>query len=109
MTEQCIDQGVLLMASARMNDKPSRLVDDNEIVVLEQNLERNGLWLSCDLYRWRLGYFDFIAGANRLAWPRGCTVEPNKSGADQLLKSGARVFRELLRQKTIEAKLCIFF
>ena len=109
MTEQCIDQGVLLMASARMNDKSSRLVDNNDIVVLEQNLDRNGLWLTCDLYRWRLRYFDFIAGANRLAWPRSCAVEPNKPGADQLLESGSRVFRELPCQKAIEAKLCIFF
>lgn len=55
MAEQCINQGVLLMASARMNDKPSRLIDNNEIVVLEQNLERNGLWLSLDLFEWWLG------------------------------------------------------
>jgi len=53
MAEQCINQGVLLMASARMNDKPSRLIDNNEIIVLEQNLERNGLWLTLDLFeRW---------------------------------------------------------
>jgi hypothetical protein len=53
MAEQGIDQGVLLMASAGMNDKPSRLIDNNEIIVLEQDLDRNGLWLILDLFeRW---------------------------------------------------------
>ena len=53
MAEQCIDQGVLLMAGARMNDKPGRLINNNEIVVLEQNIQRNGLWLILDLFeRW---------------------------------------------------------
>jgi hypothetical protein len=55
MAEQRINQGVLLMASARMNNKPSRLIDNNEIIILEQNLERNGLWLSLDLFEWRFG------------------------------------------------------
>ena len=55
MAEQCIDQGVLLMASAGMNDKPRRLIDNNEIIVLEQNVERNGLWPSLDLFEWWLG------------------------------------------------------
>ena len=55
MAEQCIDQGVLPMASAGMNDKPSRLINDDEIVVLEQNLKRNGLWLTLDLFEGWLG------------------------------------------------------
>jgi hypothetical protein len=43
------------MASARMNDKPGWLIDDNEVIVLEENLKRNGLWLSLDLFEWWLG------------------------------------------------------
>jgi hypothetical protein len=66
MAEQRIDQGVLLMAGARMNDKPSRLIDNNEIIVLEQNLERNGLWLRLDLFEWWLGYLDFIPAAGEV-------------------------------------------
>lgn len=109
MAEQRINQGVLLVASARMNDKPSRLIDNNEIVVLEQNLQWNGLWLIRDLFEWRLGYFYLIAASNRLARPCDRAIEPNESGADQLLKPGARVLWKLLCQKTIEAKLCILF
>ena len=109
MAEQCIDQGVLLMASARMNDKPSRLIDNNEIIVLEQNLERNRLWVSLDLFEWWLGQLDFIPAVNRLAWPRSRAVKPNGPSADQLLKAGARVFRKLLCQKTIEPKPGVIF
>ena len=97
------------MTSARMNDKPSWFIDDNEIVVLEENIEWNRLWLILDLFEWRLGYFYLIAAANRLARPRDHAIEPNESGADQLLKAGARVIRKFLRQKTIKPKLCILF
>ena len=40
MAEQRIDQGVLAMASAWMNDKPGWFIDHDEIIVLEENLER---------------------------------------------------------------------
>ena len=109
MAEQCIDQGVVLMASAGMNNKPSRLIDNNEIIVLEQNVERNGLWLILGLFEWWLGQFDFVTAANGLAWSRRCAVEPNESGADQLLNAGAGVFRKLLCQKTIQPKPGIIF
>ena len=55
MAEQRIDQGVLAMASARMNDKPGWFIDHDEIIVLEENLERNRLRLTLDLFEWRLG------------------------------------------------------
>ena len=53
MTEQCVDQSVFPMTGARMNDKPSRFIDDDEIVVLEKNIERNRLRLIIELFeRW---------------------------------------------------------
>jgi len=55
MAEQRIDQGVLAMASAWMNDKPGWFIDHDEIIVLEENLERNRLRLTLDLFEWRLG------------------------------------------------------
>ncbi len=55
MAEQCVDQGVLPMTRARMNDEPRRLIDDNDIFVFEQNLERNRLRLIVDLFQRRLG------------------------------------------------------
>ncbi len=35
MAEQCVDQRVLLMACAGMHDQPGRLVQDEQIVILE--------------------------------------------------------------------------
>jgi len=55
MAKQRIDQGVLAMASAWMNDKPGWFIDHDEIIVLEENLERNRLRLTLDLFEWRLG------------------------------------------------------
>ena len=55
MTEQCVDQSVLPMTSARMDDEPSRLIDDNDVLVFEENLERNRLRLIVDLFQRRLG------------------------------------------------------
>jgi len=55
MAEQCVDQGVLPMTRARMNDEPGRFIDDNDIFVFEQNLERNRLRLIVDLFQRRLG------------------------------------------------------
>ena len=55
MAEQCVDQSVLPMTCARMNDEPRRFIDDNDIFVFEQNLERNRLRLIIDLFERRLG------------------------------------------------------
>ena len=35
MAEQCVDQSVLPMTSARMDDEPRRFIDDNDIFVFE--------------------------------------------------------------------------
>jgi hypothetical protein len=109
MTEQCIDQSVFPMTSARMNDKPSGFIDDDEIVVFKENIEWNRLRLILDLFQRRLGHFDFITDANKMARPRSRTVEPNESSADQLLDTRARIAREFLNQKTIKANLCLVF
>src|SRR6266550_3024838 len=55
MAEQCVDQGVLPMTRARMNDEPRRFIDDNDIFVFEQNLKWNRLRLIVDLFQRRLG------------------------------------------------------
>ena len=97
------------MTGARVNDKPSWFIDNDEIVVFKENLERNRLRLGFDFFdRW-FGLFDFITAANNLTRPRGCAVELNEPGTDQLLKARARVFWKLPCQKTIEAKACIVF
>src|SRR6266487_5393963 len=62
MAEQRVNQSVLAMTSAGMNNEASRFIYDNKIVVFEKNVERNRLWLIIYLLQRRLGQFDFISG-----------------------------------------------
>src|SRR5213079_1037068 len=71
VVEERIDQSVFAMTSTRMNDKPRRLVDDDEVVVFEEYLKRDRLWQRLDLFQWRLGELNLIAISNDLAWPAG--------------------------------------
>ena len=87
VVEERVDQSVFAMTSTRMNDKPRRFIDDDEIVVFEEYLKRDRLWQRLDLFQRRLGELNFIATSNNLAWPAGRVVESNKPVADQLLKS----------------------
>src|SRR5206468_7083711 len=87
MVEECVDQSVFAMTGARMNDKPRRLVDHDEIIVFEKDLKGNLLRQGLDLFQRRLGQLNLIAASNDLAWPAGCVIESNKHIADQMLES----------------------
>ena len=87
VVEERVDQSVFAMTSTRMNDKPRRFIDDDEIVVFEEYLKRDHLWQRLDLFQRRLAELNLIATSNNLAWPAGRVVESNKPVADQLLKS----------------------
>ena len=87
VVEERVDQSVFAMTSTRMNDKPRRFIDDDEIVVFEEYLKRDRLWQRLDLFQRRLSELNLIATSNNLAWPAGRVVESNKPVANQLLKS----------------------
>jgi hypothetical protein len=69
VVEERVDQSVFAMTRTRMNYKARGLIDNNEIVVFEENLERNSLWQGLDLFQRWLDHLDFIAASNNLAWP----------------------------------------
>jgi hypothetical protein len=71
MIKERVDQSVFAVTCARMNDKPGRLVDHDEIIVFEKNLKGDLFWQGLDLFQWRLGEFNLIADSNNLAWPAG--------------------------------------
>src|SRR5207237_10555406 len=85
VVEERIDESVFAMTSTRMNDKPRRLIDDDEIVVFEEDLERDHLWQHLDLFQRRLGQLNLVAASANLAWPDGWVIESHKSLADHLL------------------------
>jgi len=104
MMEQCIDQRVFPMTRARMNHETGRFINDNEIVVLEKNLQRNRLWLIVDLFQRWLDQVDMVARADEIARSRYFPIEFNELGADQLLEPRARKSGQLTCKKPIEPK-----
>jgi hypothetical protein len=97
------------LTGARMNRHASRFVDDNEIVIFEENIQRNRLWLDVDLLQRRLDEINLVTGSDNLPWPTGSAVEPNEPAPDQLLKARPGIFRKLLCQKVIKAQLRVVF
>ena len=87
VVEQCVDQSMFAMTGTGMNDKPRRLIDDDEVVVFEEYLKRDRLWQRLDLFQRWLGELNLITASNNLAWPAGFVIESNEPVADQLLKS----------------------
>src|SRR5919198_1756660 len=62
VVEERVYQSVFAMPGTRVNDKPRRLIDDDEIVVFEENLKRDRLRQGLDLFQGRLGQLNLIAG-----------------------------------------------
>ena len=75
------------MAGARMHDQPGRLVQDEQVVVLEQNLERHLLRLGFDFFDGRFGQLDDVARAHEIAGSRRLSVQRDESAADQRLET----------------------
>jgi len=71
VVEERVDQSVFAMTGARVNDKPRRLIDHDEIIVFEENLKWDLLRQGLDLFQRRLGELNLIATSNNLAWPAG--------------------------------------
>ena len=88
MGQQGIDQSVLLMPGAGMDDQPGRFVHDEEIVVFEQDFERDRFRLRFDFLELGLGQLDGVARTDEVAWPGDFAVEFNESVPDQGLKAG---------------------
>lgn len=49
--KQRIHECVIAMTGARVDDESGRLVNDNQVIVLKQDLDRNWLRLTADLFR----------------------------------------------------------
>src|SRR2546428_10872015 len=102
--QQRVDERVLFVTGAGMNNQAVRLVDDNEIVVFEKDVERDRFRLIVDLLRRGFGQFDFVAAAHEIARPRRGAIASHESAPDQLLQPGARILAHLAGKKPIQAK-----
>ena len=87
MMEQSVNQCLAGMTSSGMNHQAGRLVQDDQIVVLKKDIERN-LFRSKNGRAWRrFIQFDDIAFPDRLARSRRRSIQPNESVGDQLLQA----------------------
>ena len=90
--EQRVDQRAVAVAGRRVDDEPGRLVDDQQVVVLVDDLDRDrrvGLEVARDLGRRDLE--DHGSAARRSGWPAGGGPASSRAAVgDQLLDVAAR-------------------
>jgi hypothetical protein len=106
--EQRVHQRVLLMPGARVHDDSGRLVQDEEIVVLENHIERDLFRERVDLLDFRFAQFHGVAGADEVAGPRDFPVHGHEAVADEGLEPGAGEGGERLGEDAVEALAGVF-
>lgn len=85
VAEQRVDQSMLALTRTRVNGEPGRFIDDDDVTVFKENVERNRLRPHIDLLCRRLPKINFVTASDDLPGPGGLLVEPNVPAADQLL------------------------
>lgn len=103
MGEERVDERVLLMAGAWVHYESGRFVKDEEIIVLEENVERYRLGLRVAPLNFGLAHFDDVIGPDSIPRPCRLPVQSYESIADQCLQSGAGKSRECKGQRAVEA------
>ncbi|CDC60272.1 unknown [Clostridium sp. CAG:448] len=89
MPEQCVDQRPVRISGRGMHHHPRRLIDDNDVIILINDIQRNFLRLC--VCRNRLGFIDLdhIPGAQPVIFRRTRTVDRNLPVFNQLCRRGA--------------------
>ena len=87
MAEQRVDQSMFALTCAGVNGEAGWFVDNDEIIVFEENIERNRLRPHIDLLDRRLNQINFVTAPDNVPRPGGLLVEPNEPAADQLLNA----------------------
>src|SRR5437868_3286694 len=72
--KQCVDQSVFMMTRTGMNDEPGRLVQDDQIVIFINNVERNRFRTGGDFFGWRFDQSYRVTCSEQISWPRGLAV-----------------------------------
>ena len=102
MGEERVDQRVFLMAGARVNHEPGRLVEDEKIVVFKKNFEVHRFRLRFDLRGFGFAHFNDCTRSHGIARPRRFSIDGHELFANQRLKSGPGKGGERLDEKAIE-------
>ena len=102
MRQKRVDQRMLLMPGAGMHDNSCRLVQDEEIVVLENNVERDLLRLRFDLLDFRFAHFHLVAGSDEIPRPGRFPVVADELFSNQGLKSGPGKGRKRVSKEAVK-------
>ncbi len=80
--EQGIDECVLAVARARMDNHTGRLVDYDEVPVLKKDIERNGLRLILDFFQRRFRKLNPVLFPDEIARPGRLSIQSDGTVAD---------------------------
>lgn len=86
MVEQCVDEGVLEVASGGVDDHAGGFVDDDEVGIFVEHGERDGFWLVFQRAGSRNLNRDGIAGARLVTRLAGFAVNKHLRVIDQFLE-----------------------
>ena len=105
MGDQRIDEGAGLIAGRRMHDQAGRLVDDDQLGVLVDDVERDRLRLRGRRLRRRHGHGDLVAGTEAPArLGHRHAVDFHGAGEDERLGAGTAQFGHGLGNEGIETR-----
>ena len=102
MVEQGVDERMLFVPGGWMHDDAGGFVQNEQIVVLEKDIERDFLRLGCGGCRFRPNNLNLFRGARGVIGLGGFAVHGDVTFVDQPLNGSAGDFGKLLAQKRIE-------
>lgn len=101
--DQGVHQGAGHVAGGGVDHHPARLVDDDELVVLEQDIERDVLRRRRRRLRRRQNHRDGIAGVDAMARIKDCAAaDRHLASEDQRLKPRARQIGNRYGERAVE-------
>ena len=75
------------LTCARVNGKAGRFIDNDDVFVFEENIERDRLRPDIDFLNRRLPQTNFVTASDNVPRSGSLLVEPDEPAADQLLKA----------------------
>lgn len=103
MGDQCVDQSAVRIARCGMHHQPGGLVDDDEVVVLIDHVQRDILALRLGGYGRRDRDGEFLAGFDpQIRVFYGRARSRNRAFRQKRLQAGARKIGQMRCQKTVE-------
>lgn len=89
MMQQCIDERPRPVAGSGVDDDSGRLVQDKQVIVLAQHLQRNRFALEFERFRLRDIHRDLVTGLDLVTRLDHLIVDPDSSGENEALQRRA--------------------